>query len=140
MSVGPDLLATHNINGRPVRFFRPPVDEPDFPWFSYDDLMLAMGLGRQPRRLIARDLRNNWGDQITTAMCGGSITTVAPHFMAQGLLEALVSAGHADPSLLAEYQEAGAEALKELTGHLSPAELMPWVAEALRRNDVGGPS
>ena len=139
MNVGPELLGTHTINGRPVRFYCPPTAGPDFPWFSLDDLLLALKLSRQARRHIARLAREDWGEYLTTAMCEGSIITVAPHFVAQGLLDALISTGQITQSASDGYYEAGVSVMKELTGHLSPQDLLPWAAEALRRNDVGGP-
>lgn len=41
------ILATTEINGKPVSFFTPPHAEPDFPWVDVQELAAASAQGKR---------------------------------------------------------------------------------------------
>ncbi len=81
------------ICGREVRFFRSPLAGPDFPWHSVDDLHLALNFPRELRRHFKAMLQRDWGGKIRTIATRRGVTTIAPHPMAQGLIESLEDFG-----------------------------------------------
>ncbi|MGE6740266.1 hypothetical protein ACQKGC_08350 [Allorhizobium pseudoryzae] len=81
------LLTVAKINDLPVSFFTPPHDEPDFPWVSVRDLVVAL---EGDEETADRFVRHTWNfneknDVYTTAKDGDRIVTIIPHVMAQGI-------------------------------------------------------
>lgn len=87
-------LYTQRINGRPLRFFKIPIDDgrPDFPWHSFEDLMSAAKLPQAMLESFLRDARRDYPNQVRTIATADGVTTVAPHPHAQGFLAAAVDA------------------------------------------------
>ena len=132
--IEPIHIAT--IGGQTLRFFRTPNDDgrPDFPWHCVDDLHRCLGLDRTARKFFLRKLRE-WGGVQTVATQQGSVV-IAPNYMAQGGINAMVVLGQVSASLRAQYDAEGAIALKELVAHLGfprPA-LFVWMKEATNRH------
>ena len=125
------------INGQPVRFFRTPNDDgkPDLPWHRVDDLHHCLGLDRVMRRYFLNMLRKRAGIQ-TVATTDG-IVTVAPHYMAQGTLDAMVAQRMVLPSVRTAYDHEGAVALKKLVAPLAYGTdvWFGWVKAAMNRHD-----
>jgi hypothetical protein len=129
-----------SIGGHSLRFFRSPLDDgrPDFPWHAIDDLHRALGLDRRARRFFLAKLRSAHGELRTVATADG-LVTVAPHFMAQGTVDAMVDEGMAPASARSEYDRAGAAAMKKLARDLGlefPTDTwLAWMKAAMDRWD-----
>jgi hypothetical protein len=102
-----------------LRFFRRPINDgkPDFPWHSVDDLYSCLGLNREQRRVFLRKLKEFGGTQ-TVATADG-IVTIAPLYMAQGCIDAMVEEGRVPDSARTAYALAETEAMKQLMAHLA---------------------
>ena len=130
-------LHTATISGQPLRFFQTPNDDglPDLPWHAVDDLQRCLGLNRSARKYFLHTLYSKHKEVRTVATTDG-IVTVAPHFMAQGTVDAMVESKMAPASVRLEYDRAGAEALKKLVPpglvFLSDAWL-GWMKAAMNR-------
>ena len=61
------------VAGRPLRFFRTPLNDgrPDLPWHCVDDLYRCLGLGRAAQRDLLSRLRAK-GAMQTVATADGS--------------------------------------------------------------------
>jgi hypothetical protein len=121
-----------------LRFFRTPLEDgrPDFPWHAVDDLHLCLGLNRELRKIFLRKLRS--GQQLVrTVPTAEGLVTIAPHYMAQGMIGAVIEAGIAPDSIRASYDAAGGEALKKLCSHLQfPSDAwFGWMKAALNRHE-----
>jgi hypothetical protein len=102
------------VNSQPLRFFRTPLEDgrPDLPWHAVEDLHRCLSLNRNARKYFLHRLRE-WKEPRTVATADG-LVTVAPHFVAQGTIDAMVEGEMAPASIRAEYDLAGSEALKKL--------------------------
>jgi hypothetical protein len=107
-------LHTGIVGGQPLRFFRTPLNDgrADLPWHAVDDLHRCLGLNRDARKYFLHKLRA-WKEPRTVTITEG-IITVAPHFMAQGTIDAIVENGMVPTSVRAEYDQAGADAMRKL--------------------------
>ena len=124
-----------------MRFFKTPNDDgrPDLPWHSVDDLHRALGLNRSARKFFLHKLRNDWEwDVARTIATDSGLIIIAPHFVAQGSISAMVETGMASPKAATDYTVAGTEALQNLVGHLQfPSK--PWLqfmAAAMKRHEA----
>lgn len=84
------LVGTVDISGKPVSFFTPPHDEPDFFWVDVEELAKAF-LPRDAARRMVKHAQQFGKDcrPATTAANGGRIATIICHSMAQGLCGAI---------------------------------------------------
>jgi len=130
-----ELLHVATVGGHPLRFFRTPLNDgrPDMPWHCVDDLHKCLGLNRDLRRVFLRKLKGaKWP---SAAAAADGIITIAPHFVAQGTIDAMTDVGVAPKSVRAEYDHAGAEALKKLgvPFPLPSDEWFGWMKAAMNR-------
>jgi hypothetical protein len=137
------ILHIGTVCGHPVRFFKTPNDDgrPDFPWLSIDDLQQAVGMSRSARRFFLHKLRKDWGDVARTIATTDGLVTIAPHFVAQGLLDALVDTGMALSKARSDYDQAGTNALQKLVPpHLQfpSEEWLQFIAAAMKRHEKAG--
>src|SRR3712207_3966318 len=79
---------TGRLNGQPARFFTGPSGGPELPWHAVEDLYQALGLPRSVRRQLLRMMQETWGQELRTVATRDGVGTIAPHFVAQGLLGA----------------------------------------------------
>lgn len=127
-----------NIGKGELRFFRSPSTAPDLPWHAFEDLAKCLGLPRSLRREFHRKLVSGpFKDDARTIATTTGIVTIAPHFCAQGLIQAAVHFGAAEASIEMEYVRAGVAAMNVLTGDLPPQASFEYVIAAAR-NHVGG--
>ncbi len=128
-------LLTAKVNGRILRFFRPPRrEEPDLPWVSLDDLERCLGFPPEVRENMLRALKAcRWRTGTATMASDGEIVTVVPHFMAQGLLESCVAARLAPAESDRDYYRAASKALQAMVAHLPPSERPAYALEAMAR-------
>ena len=83
-------LHVATVGGPPLRFFRTPINDgrPDLPWHAVEDLHRCLGLNRAARKYFLHRLRE-WKEPRTVATADG-LVTIAPHFIAQGTIDANV--------------------------------------------------
>jgi hypothetical protein len=108
-----DVLHIATLNGSLVRLFPPPGDQPDMPWHSIDDLAQCCGLSEKESEFLARKVLRHRQTLETVATPFG-LVRIAPHFMAQGLIGAMILRGDAPKHLEHDYNHAVAAALMKL--------------------------
>jgi hypothetical protein len=131
------------VGGHPLRLFATPLNDgrPDMPWHCIDDLYKCLGVNRDLRRHFQRKLKNSKWPTKTIAAADG-IITVAPHFVAQGIIDTMVEVGVASKRAYAEYAQAGTEALKKLPqppAAVNPEAWLLWLKAARDRWDEAQP-
>jgi len=130
-------IHTAAVNGVAVRFFRGPTDRPDMPWHAHEELLAALALPRDLRRALRAALLRTWSEACHTVEADGEPVLIAPHFVAQGLIDMAKEAGRGittTPEVVdREYARAGVTALNALTSHMPAAEdRIDWVMQAFR--------
>jgi len=132
-------IHTGRLNSQPVRFFKGPAGGPELPWHAVEDLYQALGLPRSVRRQLLRMMQETWGQELRTAATKDGLVTIAPHFVAEGLLgaaaELMGSRAKAGADLESAYAHAGSEALKKLAGDLPPLASVAFALQALRHTN-----
>ncbi len=111
-------LYVGEVRGKPVRFFRPPHADLDFPWHSFTDLLAAIDLPRRHRRAFEAGLGQSWKADTKMVDTEEGLTTIAPHFVAQGFIEAMIEAERATNALTAEYTRHAAAAMQAMLAHV----------------------
>jgi hypothetical protein len=123
-----------------LRFFRSQEEGPRQPWHSVEDLYRCMSMDRGLRRHFLAKLKADWKADIREVQTDTGQTTIAPHFMAQGVIDSMIAVGHAPASMDIAYARACAGAMDVLTLGMSPAEAMTYSVAAYRiENDIPGP-
>lgn len=88
---------TGTLNDKPLRFFKAPLSGPHFPWHAAEDLHRCLALPRDLRRHFQQRLMSSeWKANVLTVATADGIVTIAPHFVAQGLIGAMQDVGRAD--------------------------------------------
>lgn len=104
------------------------------PWHSVDDLYTALAFPKPLRRHFKQMLQGQWKNDVRTVATAGGITTIAPHYMAQGLIQSLKGVPQAvQPKAEAEYQVAAAGAMEAMTQHLGPDAKVNYLVDAFKR-------
>lgn len=127
------VLHVGQVGDHPLRFFRSPLDGPDVPWHSVDDLHACLRFSRELRRTLRASLQKSWAASIRTIATESGVTTIAPHVMAQGLIGAAEEVGCAPYTAEQDYARAGGYALGLVTGCMSPLEVVAFVSAAYHR-------
>jgi hypothetical protein len=137
MTITMKPLHVASVGGQLLRFFNTPLEDgrPDLPWHAVDDLHHLLGLNRDARRFFLRKLRKRGG--VETVATSDGVVTVAPHYMAQGTIDAMVEKRMAPASIRDEYEHAGAEALQKLgvPFPLPSDGWMAWMKAAMNRHE-----
>ena len=121
MSVILAPIHTAALGNSTLRFFRSPLAGPDLPWHVHDDLAACLGLPRDARRQFRQKLIGGpFKGDIRVVAAADGIVTIAPHFVAQGLIGASMQIGLASPALEDRYSAAAIAAFKMMTGDLPP--------------------
>jgi hypothetical protein len=92
-------LSTAAVGLANLRYFRPPLPGVRTVWHSWQDMQLCLSLPRALRREFQVQLRNEWGKDTRAVMTEAGPTTLAPHFMAQGLIHSMIEMGLAKPDI-----------------------------------------
>jgi hypothetical protein len=83
-------LGEITLNGKQISVFKPPHDDPDFPWVDVEELAKAFLPRAAARRMVSHSQRFG-GDvrAVSTVRNGDRIATIFCHAMAQGLCGAI---------------------------------------------------
>jgi len=130
-----------DLMGSRLRYFPSPLyqsfRQADMPWHAVDDLWpVLLGTDCEDAFRIGKGkLRSDWRDPRTVATPEG-IVTIAPHFMAEGIIAAAL--GLAPPpqrdrikKLRGSYRRQCTEALKLMTAHLPPMGKLAFALAAM---------
>ncbi|GGF56587.1 hypothetical protein GCM10007301_15330 [Azorhizobium oxalatiphilum] len=125
-------LHTISLAGHPFRYFRSPLAGAHLPWHSADDLQLCLALPSQARQHLLR--QNPYRDATRVIATVSGITTIAPHFMAQGLIEAAADFGLIQGDFEAAYVKGASTALKSMMGDLPPMARLAFALAAFEND------
>ena len=129
-----------DVGGLPLRMFTSPrwqaTRERDLPWHSTEDLRAALGVPEDLATVLQRSTRRDWSEDVRTVATPDGITTIAPHPMAEGLIDALRFRAAQVPSerrrmVRARYRNTMTAALKALLGDMPEAAKLAFALEAL---------
>jgi len=124
--------------GETLRFFRSPLGggRPDFPWFAVDDLQRCLGMSREEREYFLpamQKMNADFSNPLQTVATPDGPVVIAPHYIAQALIEAWQELGKESARAVMDYVRAGKPALDQLTGDLPAAAAFDWVMAAAMR-------
>jgi hypothetical protein len=132
-------IHTATLGKSSLRFFKSPSSRPELPWHVHDDLVACLGLPRHMRRQFQHMLANGpFKDDIRAVATGAGIVTIAPHYVAQGLIGAAIDAGGITSEFELEYAKAAVAAMKVLAGDLPPFASYGFFLEAAKNTLKGG--
>lgn len=120
--VTPAYIGT--FNQAPLRFFKAPLPGPHLPWHAAEDLYACLRLPRDLRRTFQRQLKSSeYKNAVRTVAVTDGIITIAPHFVAQGLIGAMIDVGQATASTEVAYARQAKEAWDAIypTGNFAEA-------------------
>jgi hypothetical protein len=135
--IAPLHVAT--VGHHPLRFFRTPLTDgrPDLPWCCVDDLGRCLGLNRQGRKIFLYALQADakWRAIAQTVATADDILTIVPHFMAQGLIDAMIDTGRSRAGVRNEHISASAEALQKIDEpfEFPSDQYFAWMKAAMNR-------
>ncbi len=135
-------IATPEIAGTPVRFFKSPEVGPHMPWHSVDDLHRAMRFPRDLRRIMLRNAQSFAGGEFKTIATVGGPVVIGSHPFAQAIIGAAIEANGTNPSFEMLYAKAAVVAMQALAGDLGPEAKLDFLLTAARNtiNPAGGAS
>lgn len=101
------------VNGKRLRFFRGPSPEPRMPFHAHADLLECLELPPEVKTVLTRKLINHWKDDIKSVATTEGIVTIAPHYVAQGLISSamMLESGTSNEVVKNGYEKEGAKAL-----------------------------
>lgn len=125
-------VRTALITGRPVRFYLSPLDGPDFPWVSFPDIASLL----LPSPADQAEAGERWEAEYPDLMRrADDRTMIVPDFCPRGMFQWCGECGLARArSLARSYEEAAAEVLTSLYGHLPKSILTDFIRKASLRN------
>lgn len=135
-------LSTAAVGLANLRYFRPPVPGVRTVWHSFQDMQACLALPRELRRQFIAKLRKEWSKDTRAVMTTSGPTTIAPHFMAQGLIHSMIEMGQVTPEIESAYCHGVVAATKIYHGEmgLSDLESVNYSLRAFREeNGIPGP-
>ena len=130
-------IASPEIAGVPVRFFRSPEPGPHLPWHALDDLCRAMGYDSEMRTRTLRHAQAYAEGEFRTVATPDGPVVIGSHVMAQSVILAAVEVHGLAPAFELLYVRSGLSvAMDALTGDL-PAGAAYDVTLAAARNTLG---
>ncbi len=121
-----------------VRFFAPPTGGREFPWVSIDDLFAAVVMDRRMRRAFHSDLGvSAFASSTQKIVTPEGRTTIGPHFIAQGLIDAWTHVGRTPAGFYAAYTAGGVKALGKLLPGVDGDELAAYLGDAFKAGGGG---
>lgn len=121
---------TAEINSIDVRFFRSPLEGPDFPWHAVDDLAESGGLPSELGRNYRKKLFRDWHHKIRQVMVKGELVMIAPHHVGQVMSEFID--GY-QPGFSKAYIKASAAAERLVTADMTWEERLDFTLSAGKR-------
>lgn len=133
-------LSVASVGLANLRYFRPPLPGERMVWHSVQDLHACMALPRGLRRDFKSKLRKEWARDTRAVMTDAGPTTLAPPWMAQGLIASMIESGFAKVRLEHAYVAGMVAATKVYHDEMGLTEL-EGVNNSLRafRNENGIP-
>lgn len=126
------------LNNRPLRFFKAPLPAPHLPWHAAEDLHQCLALPCDLRRHFQQQLKSSdWKNDVRTVATTDGIVTIAPHFIAQGLIGAMQGVGRADARTEIQYARQAKEAWDAIYPGRNFTEALSLLAEAFHAQDGG---
>jgi hypothetical protein len=123
----------------PLRHFASPLyanhRRADMPWHSADDLRAVLRLPDEVREVFQRKMKSDW-EEVRTVATPDGITTIAPHFMAEGMIEFVLDNPGIMPEDVAKrvrgaYRRATTASMRLMVAHLPPMERMFFALAAM---------
>lgn len=130
------------IDGMELRLFASPryqrSGQADLPWHSADDLRAILRLPDDLREAFQRKMKSDW-DEVRTIATDHGITTIAPHFMAEGMIDFLlrresIMSDEDRVRIRGSYRRGITAATKAMVPHLSPMQRMLFALSATEEN------
>lgn len=108
-------VRTGSLCEKPLRFFKAPLPGPHLPWHAPDDLHRCLGLPRDLRRHFQQRLQSSdWKKDVRTVATSDGVVTIAPHWIAQGMIGAMIDVGRADYFTEIAYNKQAKEAWDQM--------------------------
>lgn len=126
------------LNGKPLRFFKAPTDEPQLVWHAWDDLVACASLPRDLGERFQRSLRRDYPNAIRTVATVEGIVTIAPHWMAQGFIGSMIESKYIPASADLAYTTQSVDAWNALTGNLPDRQGMELFFAAFHNTKKAG--
>jgi hypothetical protein len=124
---------TGTVNDQPLRFFKAHLPGLHLPWHATEDLQRCLALPRDLRRHFQQQLRSSdWKNSVRTVATSDGIVTIAPHFIAQGLIAAMQDVGRADILTEIRYQSQAKEAWDQIYPGANFADALHLLVAAAR--------
>ena len=121
-----------------VRFFRSPLDRPDFPWHAADDLHAALGLAPELQAQLMAGLFRRWRDDVRTVDVGTERLVIGPHSHALGLVCAMDEMLGGQGAAERTYVKAAMAASEVMLAGLGPIERFQFMMAAAKGERVDG--
>lgn len=114
---------THQVCGKPVRYFAPVNGSLDFPFVSLDDLLNAMPIPDDQKRIVADKLViGEYADAVRVINTHGGQATIVPHYIYNGLIHAFTENGLISPRFGAQITIGSYSAFKNINKGMSAQE------------------
>lgn len=126
---------TGDLLGKPLRFFKAPRLGIRLPWHAIDDLHRCLSLPRDLCRHYRQQLQRDHSHDVETVATDGGIEIIAPHWMAQGVIQAFEETGLTSSETFVAYSIQVGQAWKETAADLPHDDFVERLAEAFR-NDI----
>ena len=124
------------INGKPLRFFKAPLPGPHLVWHAFDDLVLCLDLPRDLRRSFQQGLKSSeWASDVHTVATDGGIVTIAPHWIAQGMIGSMMELGRTSTKTEFAYAVEAMAAWNAMNGDLPPMASLDLMIAAFRNTN-----
>lgn len=115
-------LYNAEINGHRLRFFKNPDGTRDMPWHAfYDLLMLTNYSNREAKQMLAATRGGPFKAKVQTIATSEGPVVIGPHWMAQGMIGAMLDVGQITPEIEAAYVKASAHVIGLMVDHLPPS-------------------
>lgn len=126
------------LNGKPLRFFKAPTEEPQLVWHGWDDLVACACLPRALGERFQQSLRRDYPSAIRTVATAEGIVTIAPHWMAQGFIGSMIESKRMPPSADLAYTMQSVDAWNALAGNLPDRQGMELFFAAFQNTSKAG--
>lgn len=131
-------IFTGRLGAQPLRFFRAPRPGPHLVWHAVDDLHRCLAIPRDLRRHYRQQLQRDHRKDVETIATDEGIDIIAPHWMAQGLISAMMDVGFVPRTAEADYAIEATKAWKAMTDDVPGVENVSLLIAAFRNtNRIG---